>query len=689
MIRLLLAIIVIIGIAAGGVLFLLENPDRFKAQIAQVAEANTGYQVTIDGELSWRYWPPIAINVEQLAFSGAGKESFATFNQISIDVDLLPLLTQQQVVDINNITINGGEINLVVDSQGKGNWELDETASTASSGSGSGPTDVNLTSTIKQLQIGDVQISYTDVQADNRYDLSINSLTTSTLTTDKPFDFSASATVIDHNENTSGAIESSGQLIYHSDSNKFTFDQLVTATTITVEDTTYPTLTLSTDGEWRGGEQVILLSRNDMQLSSLAIKTTGIVTFNGEQPRFDGVLSLESADPSRLANDFDLDLPISSLQLEANVAANPDWIEMLTLEGRADESSFKGTARIAVNGTALAAELRFDTFDASTYIDGEALATASPNRPDVSVDTEFIPIALLREIKLDTIIRFDQLKLEDTSLTAVKVETNSDRKNLQLIANAKGYEGNIVLSLDTHLSSPDTSTGTSTVTSTVTLNAGGLNITALTDTPGITGALTANSDLQFSGSKMSHFNESLRGKTVFSVKDGSLDVRPIRAMAQTIDSFRNQRSPISDWPDVMPFDHMLGEHIFNQGLEAGQVINAELENLSITAIGGINLTDESLAYDVTAMFKQAKEGQFKVGDQLTGIRWPMSCAGKFTDSPSDLCFGKDGAISQLVAEIVKQDLKRKSENKIEKLINDKVPEELKDLTTELFKNLFK
>jgi AsmA protein len=139
----------------------------------------------------------------------------------------------------------------------------------------------------------------------------------------------------------------------------------------------------------------------------------------------------------------------------------------------------------------------------------------------------------------------------------------------------------------------------------------------------------------------------------------------------------------------MPFDSMTGDHVFTGGIEAGQVFNASLENISITALGGISRQAETLNYDVTTTLKKTETGIFKVSDQLSGIRWPLICSGKFSDSPADLCLGKDGSISQLVTEIVKQDLQRRGSIKIEALINDNLPDEYKDITSDLFQNLFK
>ena len=139
----------------------------------------------------------------------------------------------------------------------------------------------------------------------------------------------------------------------------------------------------------------------------------------------------------------------------------------------------------------------------------------------------------------------------------------------------------------------------------------------------------------------------------------------------------------------MPFDSMAGNHVFTDGITTGQVFNASTENISITALGGLSLQTETLNYDVTTTLKKTETGKFKISKQLSGIRWPLICSGKFSDSPVDLCLGRDGAISQLVTQVVKQDLRRRGSKKIEELINDNLPEEYKDITTKLFKNLFK
>ena len=188
---------------------------------------------------------------------------------------------------------------------------------------------------------------------------------------------------------------------------------------------------------------------------------------------------------------------------------------------------------------------------------------------------------------------------------------------------------------------------------------------------------------------VSPINNNLTGQSRFNVKDGSLDVRPLKSVAQTVHMLRGKTSSISEWPDIMPFNHMVGQHVFQQGTRTGQILNAEIENLSITALGGLDLQAETLDYDVTAMFKQTETGAFKVSKQMTGIRWPLSCSGRINAAPGELCFGKDGAIQDLVTDIIAQDVKRRGNEKLDKLIEEKVPDEYKDIANDLLKNIFK
>ena len=687
MIKFLAFVLLLATLVAAAVFFLLENPDRFKNQISQGIESSTGYEVTVAGELSWRYWPPIAINAEQIQLSIPGEPPFIKLDRVSVDIDLMPLITQQRIVDINELSVTGGDISLRVDGNGKANWELPDTGSTPTPQGDSGSADISQTSTLQSFWAEDLAISYVDIQAGTDYAVSLTKLSTSALTSDRPFDISLIATIQDNVENVMASIESTGQLQYTSSNDQFGFDELITTINLQVNNSPYPEVNLTSKGQWRLSQQTIVLTRNDIRVSSANITSTGMINLGGAAPRYDGVIILQTADPSQLSRDFDIELPVSFLQFTADVAIDPTVIHMRTLEGEFDESTFKGTATLEFSPVAaITADIRIDKLDATAYLADAPAADASPgntpaSKSDVPLDSELIPVELLRDTFLKTIIRIDSLTLEGGALRNAKLELRNDGRVLDLIANASGYDGKIVLSARTQLIRE--------ISTELKLSLDRLDISKLIEVEGITGTLTAHSDINFNGSLTSQLEETLVGKSTFTIKDGTLDVRPLKSVAETIDTLRGKTSSVSEWPDIMPFDSMAGEHVFTDGVTTGQVLNANLENLSVTALGGISLQAETLHYDVTTTLKKTEEGKFKVSDQLSDIRWPLTCTGKFSDSPSDLCLGKDGAISQLVTEIVKQDLQRRGSKKIEALINDKVPEEYRDITNELFKNLFK
>lgn len=687
MIKFLAFVLLLAALAAAAVFFLLENPDRFKNQISQGIESSTGYEVTVAGELSWRYWPPIAINAEQIQLSIPGEPPFIKLDRVSVDIDLMPLITQQRIVDINELSVTGGDISLRVDGSGKANWELPDTGTTPTPPGDSGSADIAQTSTLQSFWAEDLAISYVDIQAGADYAVSLTKLSTSALTSDRPFDISLIATIQDNVENVMASIESTGQLQYTSSNDQFGFDELITTINLQVNNSPYPEVNLTSKGQWRLSQQTIVLTRNDIRVSSANITSTGMINLGGAAPRYDGVIILQTADPSQLSRDFDIELPVSFLQFTADVAIDPTVIHMRTLEGEFDESTFKGTATLEFSPVAaITADIRIDKLDATAYLADAPAADASPgntpaSKSDVPLDSELIPVELLRDTFLKTIIRIDSLTLEGGALRNAKLELRNDGRVLDLIANASGYDGKIVLSARTQLIRE--------ISTELKLSLDRLDISKLIEVEGITGTLTAHSDINFDGSLMSQLEETLVGKSTFTIKDGTLDVRPLKSVAETIDTLRGKTSSVSEWPDIMPFDSMAGEHVFTDGVTTGQVFNANLENLSVTALGGISLQTEMLNFDVTTTLKKTEQGKFKVSDQLSGIRWPLTCTGKFSDSPSDLCLGKDGAISQLVTEIVKQDLQRRGSKKIEELINDKVPKEYQDITTELFKNLFK
>jgi AsmA protein len=680
MLRFLLVILGLIALAFGGLVLLLENPDKFKTQITDTITANSDYVVAIEGDLSWRYWPPLAIEVSSLQLANkAGNAPFVTLEAVAIDVDLMPILKGANTLDVKELAVTGGSITLITDERGDTNWEVIESATTTTT-SPAADSAPQVAPSIHAIELNNITVTYANEDTGDRYSVFLEHLTTTSLTEGEPFQISFKANV-DGGDQRTAAIEGNGQLAYKPAQNGLQFTDLMLTQHLTVGENHYTDIRANLSGTWNG--DLLRLKQLDVNAGSIALSAKGALNF--ATGGIDADLAVSGADLEAFSKWTNIELPISALNATGSVQVVENRLALNALEGSFDNTKFRGSGVIQLSDPLkLNSEVRLDRFDTNLYlatpVPGEA-ATVTPEAAPTEQDPQIIPVDLLESVQLNSIFRIDELIVSEYTFSNSKIEIDSNETTLTVMTNSSGLGGKIVASLDSQWARIPMSV--------MTISLDDIDIAQATAVEGVTGKLSGHSHLDFSGTTRNDWASSITGKSVFSVKDGSLDVRPIKRMAKTIDNLRGKQSSISTWPDIMPFNHLGGEHIFDQGLEQGQVLTAKVENLDLAALGGININNETLRYDVSAMFNKAGEGQFEVGDQLTGIRWPMTCEGKFTDTPADLCFGQENAISNLVTEIIEQDLKRRGNEKLEELLDDKIPDEYKEITRELFKGLFK
>ncbi|PQJ89639.1 AsmA family protein [Aliivibrio sifiae] len=112
-IALLVSIPFIAIIAALLVLVLLVNPNDFKPLIKEQVEAQTGRQLTIDGDIEWRFFPSIGFSIGKTALSNP--EGFATPNLVKFDNAILNLNVRplfHHEINIGLVTLDGASFTL-------------------------------------------------------------------------------------------------------------------------------------------------------------------------------------------------------------------------------------------------------------------------------------------------------------------------------------------------------------------------------------------------------------------------------------------------------------------------------------------------------------------------------------------------------------------------------------------------
>ncbi len=117
------AVVVLVAAALVAV-YLFFDPNDHKDRITAAVKQSTGRELLLPGKLSLSVFPWIAIETGEASLGnppGFGTGPFLTLKRAKLSVKLLPLLKKQ--VQVGRIEIDGLDLRLTQDANGKGNWE--------------------------------------------------------------------------------------------------------------------------------------------------------------------------------------------------------------------------------------------------------------------------------------------------------------------------------------------------------------------------------------------------------------------------------------------------------------------------------------------------------------------------------------------------------------------------------------
>ena len=109
---------------------LFVDPDHYKPALVEAVKAATGRDLVLQGDIHLAVFPWIAFEVGPAslgnpsgfgAVTGVANSPFLSFRHASLRARLLPLLSKR--LEIGRIDIDGLELHLVKDVDGRGNWE--------------------------------------------------------------------------------------------------------------------------------------------------------------------------------------------------------------------------------------------------------------------------------------------------------------------------------------------------------------------------------------------------------------------------------------------------------------------------------------------------------------------------------------------------------------------------------------
>ncbi|MCM0756225.1 AsmA family protein [Desulfovibrio aminophilus] len=125
--RILIAILLFLGVLAGGGLFLLSNhldSPAFRERLAAELRTLTGRPVRLDGKLRVTLFPVLGVEAEHIVLGSPedfGEEPFVTADRLVVGLGLRPLWERR--LDLSTVAVDGLSVNLVRLPGGRGNWE--------------------------------------------------------------------------------------------------------------------------------------------------------------------------------------------------------------------------------------------------------------------------------------------------------------------------------------------------------------------------------------------------------------------------------------------------------------------------------------------------------------------------------------------------------------------------------------
>lgn len=357
---------------------LLANPEYYEQQLKDTVRQQTGFDVAINGEMTWRYFPPIALTIADVDVRPAGAdESLASLGRAEIDLGVLPLIFGGEIA-VNALTFEDIAVNARVDASGRANWDTgaagaadsDDTSGSADSADrGDGPSSLSLD--VSEARFVDVTLSYIDESAGTEYRAQLDRFITDTIRFDAPASAEFSATLTDVSGGMAAEVVGSGLLTVTQGFGAMAFENLELEQQFTIPDMTPISLDLTLNGRYD-----IAASRLETQLSGQLDDTN----ISGEL----------STDTSSAVTGVNFDLALASL-------------------------------------------------DVDRYMGGESEATPAESAPPV--DAEVLPLETLRGLAIDGALSLGALTVSGYQFSDFNVNVTNRDNELTATMNMKGYGG--------------------------------------------------------------------------------------------------------------------------------------------------------------------------------------------------------------------------------------------------------
>ncbi|HCN64037.1 MAG TPA: AsmA family protein [Pseudomonas sp.] len=722
--------LLLIIVALGFALSHLFDPNDYKDEIRQIARDKAHIELTLNGDIGWSLFPWLGLELHDasVATLTAPDQPFADLQMLGLSVRVLPLLRKE--VQMSDVRVEGLNLHLTRDKDGRGNWEDIGKPAPAASGTETAATDSTKPAAadtasqpikldIDSLTVNNARVEYSDELTGKQFSAESIQLSTGPVHEATSIPVKLTAFLGTNQPVMRVKTELDGKLRFDRVLKRYQLEDMKIVGEASGEPLQGKTMNFSASGQLLVDMAANVAEWSSLKISANQLRALGELKANSldKTPQISGGLSIAQLDLAKFLDSIGQTLPamapgsLSKFELVTQLSATPTSVSFDDLKLNLDDSTFNG--RIAVEDfakQALRIQLKGDTFDADRYLPpksaeangakaarqaevqgSEASAlTASgdsplPDAPTKSgwSTTKIIPIERLKTLDLNADISFGQLTLSKLPIQNAALKANS-KDGVLTLENLSGslYKGTFAangsLNVQPVLPVVKLQTRITSVPVEKILQSQG-------QTSPVTGLLTLNSNVTGSGNSQSALIQSLNGTASFALNNGVLlNANIEQQLCKAISTLNRKTLSGAPLGKDTPFNELKGSLVLRNGVASNQDLVVRIPGLSVKGDGDIDLRvlgmDYRIGITIEGDTRPMPDPACQVGKNFVGIELPLRCRGPLEVGAKACRLDKEG-----LGKVAVKAAGNKLSEKLEEKLGDKVSPELKDALKGLFK----
>lgn len=691
------------GLLLALVVFLLVwiDPNDYRDDITTLVKDKSGLVLKIDGNIGWSFYPAIGFSVENVSLAASEETpAIISVGKTMVSVELLPLFSRQ--INVRTLFVDKAVANLVMDANGKGNWEALSAGSSTEPEPAPEPETAGeaLLVNVPKVVITNTIIDYEDQKSLAHQTVTIKEFVAEDIGLAREFPLHLVATLADRS-GLNADIDTRAFVTLDTDAQRYAVRAMELKGTIAGILKQPIRLNLTTDLVADLGVQKIAVTALDLTAAGLDLGpapltarlngplamdlaadtavvgplTFGISALEGglqvnvkdvsKEPGYSGTLSLNPFNAKNLMRDFGVTAPVTTDPLAMTRVALKTAFEgtktramLNNLDITLDDTHIRGNAGVTdVATTALAFDLNVDAINADRYLPPPAKPAAAPASAPAAATAAakkaepLLPVDTLRTLNIDGKLAIGKMTLMELPMTAIAATVKAKDGDIHLDPFTAGVlEGTVrgKVRVDARGAEPHIVTNLKLDK----IEVGGL-VKRFAGKDLFMGKTSLNLDLDTTGNDvdtllkkavggldLSFANATLKGMNLNNMLSETL-TQQLGAFSMLVPDYQS-KLPQELQQDTV-FSTLATAAKIKDGIAQIPSFNAGVKDGAVKGSGQFNIVSKDFDYTLAMRTDKLKDSKY-----FTNAEFPVRCKGNITGSPASWCRPDSKAIGDML-----------------------------------------